>query len=201
MTRPQAIEKLARIFTMLPGIGQRQASRFAYWLADADKSVAENLKTALSELSGVKKCSFCFRIHSGGNLCSTCMDEARDSSKIAVVEKDADFENMEKSGVYDGKYHVLGGLISALDIEKQSRLRLKEIFKRVQKDTSVKEIILALSSTPEGEFTARYVERIIEPLIQNRALKITRLGRGLSSGAEMEYLSRETLKNALENRK
>lgn len=199
--KPPVVEKLVRIFSMLPGIGPRQALRFAYWFADADKSVAENLKTALSELGGIKKCPLCFRIHSGANACSICADESRDWSKIAVVEKDTDFEAMEKSGAYDGRYHILGGLISVLDAGSRDRLRLKDIFNRVKSDTKVKEVILALSFTPEGEFSSRYVEKILEPLTAGREFKITRLGRGLSSGAELEYLNRETLQNALENRK
>ena len=134
-------------------------------------------------------------------MCPICLDLSRDRSKIAVVEKDTDFETMEKSGVYDGHYHILGGLISALDAESASRLRLKELFGRGKKENAVKEIILALSATPEGEFSARYIEKILEPLSRDRKLKMTRLGRGLSTGAELEYLNRETLKNALENRK
>ena len=199
--KPGAIEKLTNFFSMLPGIGPRQALRFAYWFANADKSVVGGLKKALDELESVKKCVSCFRIHAGGNLCPICLDLSRDRSKIAVVEKDTDFETMEKSGVYDGHYHILGGLISALDAESASRLRLKELFGRVKKENAVKEIILALSATPEGEFSARYIEKIFEPLSRDRKLKMTRLGRGLSTGAELEYLNRETLKNALENRK
>jgi len=199
--KPQAIEKLVRIFSMLPGIGPRQALRFAYWFADSDKSVAVSLKSALDELNLVRKCASCFRIHSGENSCSVCADESRDRSKIAIVEKDTDFEAMEKSGAFDGLYHILGGLLSTLGSENLGRLRLKEIFNRVKKDGEVKEIILALSATPEGEFSARYIEKILEPLSASRELKITRLGRGLSAGAELEYLNRDTLKNALENRK
>ncbi|QQG46305.1 MAG: recombination protein RecR [Candidatus Niyogibacteria bacterium] len=200
--RPQVVEKLTRIFSMMPGIGLRQASRFAYWLVDADKSLVEGLKLALDELKSVKRCDTCFRAYSGQNSCSICLDGLRDDSKVAVVEKDTDLEAMEKSGIYDGRYHVLGGLLSVLDAQSRDRLRLKEIFSRIKKDGSIREVILALSVTPEGEFSSRYIEKILEPLASSgREIKITRLGRGLSSGAELEYLNKETLKNALENRK
>jgi len=200
--RPQAIEKLVRIFTMLPGIGPRQALRFAYWFIDADESLINGLKTALDELQSVSRCSTCSRVHSGEADCSICSDGSRDGSKIAIVEKDADLEAMEKSGIYDGKYHVLGGLLSVLDAKSRDRLQLKAIFNRVKQDNGINEIILALSATPEGEFSSRYVERILEPLSSSgRKIKITRLGRGLSTGAELEYLNGDTIKNALENRK
>ena len=199
--RPQIIDRLSKIFLMLPGIGQRQAARFAYWLVDADSSVIDSLKSYLDEIKTARRCSDCFRVHAGEGVCSICKDASRDGAKIAVVEKDTDLENMEKSGVYDGKYHVLGGLLSTLDRESRDRLRLKEIFSRVKNDGKIREIILALSATPEGEFSSRYIEKIIEPLAQKRRLKITRLGRGISSGAELEYLNRETIQNALENRR
>lgn len=198
--KPPVIENLTRLFAMLPGIGQRQASRFAYWLVDADKDVIDGLKKALEEVKAVRRCRACFKT-SGQNVCELCSDASRDGSKIAVIEKDADLETMEKSGAYNGRYHILGGLLSVLDLESRNKLRLKELFGRVQKDAGIKEIVLALSATPEGEFSARYIEKIFEPLSAKKELKITRLGRGISTGAELEYLNKETLKNALENRK
>lgn len=198
--KPPVIENLTRLFALLPGIGQKQASRFTYWLVDADKDVINGLKNALEEIGAVKRCSSCFKT-SGQNVCELCSDASRDGSKIAVIEKDADLETMEKSGAYSGRYHILGGLLSVLDLESRNKLRLKELFGRVQKDAGIKEIVLALSATPEGEFSAHYIEKIFEPLAAKRELKITRLGRGISTGAELEYLNKETLKNALENRR
>lgn len=199
--RPQAIERLIKIFTRFPGIGPRQAARLAYFLADSEKSFIEDLKSGLSGLKSVNRCSKCFRVDSGKEVCSICGDPNRDMAKIAVVERDTDLEAMEKAGIYDGHYHVLGGLLSVLDDKSRDRLRLKEIFNRTKGDKGINEIILALSATPEGEFTARYIEKILEPASKERPLKITRLGRGLSTGSELEYLNRETLQNALENRK
>ncbi len=199
--RPQAIDNLVKIFSRFPGIGPRQAARFVYWLADSGKPILEDLSASLLALKAVNRCQDCFRAHSGAGSCSICADPNRDTTKIAVVERDTDLEAMEKSGVYNGRYHVLGGLLSLLDDESRKRLRLKEIYSRTKNNGNVKEIIMALSATPEGEFSARYIEKILEPVQKEKKFKITRLGRGLSTGAELEYLNRETLKNALENRK
>jgi len=199
--RPQAIDNLIRVFSKFPGIGPRQAARFVYWLADSGKPLIEELSASLLALRTIDRCSNCFRAHSGAASCSICSDPNRDAGKIAVVERDTDLEAMEKSGVYDGHYHVLGGLLSLLDDESRNRLRLKEIFSRTKKNGKLNEVILALSATPEGEFSARYIEKILEPAQKEKKFKITRLGRGLSAGAELEYLNRDTLKNALENRK
>ena len=199
--KPQIIEKLAEIFSLFPGIGRRQASRFAYWLADCDKLFIDDLKSALNGLRQMKRCPFCFRIHVGQDFCSLCSDDSRDHSKIAIVEKDTDLEAMEKAGIYRGRYLILGGLLSTLDSKSRDKIRLKEIFHRVKNDQAIKEIILALSATVEAEFSAHYVEKILEPITLKRKINITRLGRGLSTGAEIEYLNKETLKNALENRK
>ena len=111
-----------------------------------------------------------------------------------LVEKDVDLENIEKSGVYNGRYFVLGGTMSLTN--DKNNLRFKELFAKV-KEEKYKEIILALSANVEGENTARYIEKILEPL----KVKITHLGRGLSTGAELEYSDSETIKNALEGRK
>ena len=199
--KPQAIERLIKLFIRFPGIGPRQAARLAYFLADSEKSMIEDLKEGLSELKSLNRCLKCFKTHSGSEFCSICIDSNRDHSKIAVVERDTDLEAMEKSGAYDGHYHVLGGLLSVIDDKSRDLLRLKEIFKRAKGDKKLNEIILCLSATPEGEFSARYIEKILEPAQKENGFKITRLGRGLSTGAELEYLNRDTLKNALENRK
>lgn len=134
-----------------------------------------------------------------------CKDDRRDHSTIAVIEKEQDMQNLEKSGAYKGLYHVLDGIISPLDSSSTKRLHLKELHAHVQKLLEEKdgcEIILATSSTTEGDTTALYIDRILAPL-QSRhpKLKISRLGRGLSLGSELEYADEMTLKNALLNRK
>lgn len=112
-----------------------------------------------------------------------------------VVEKNLDLDNIEKTGIYNGKYFILGSALS-LKNEKQNNLVYKELFSKVKKEKPT-EVILATSATLEGENTARYIEKILEPL----PVKVTRLGRGLSTGTELEYIDSETMNNALENRK
>jgi len=199
---PSSIEKLVQIFEKLPGIGRRQASRFAYWLVDAGIETKNDFIEALNGLKNIKRCETCFKTHEKvEKTCFLCRDEKRDTNKLIVVEKDVDLEAIEKAGVYNGCYYILGGFLSRLNPNNQSRLRIRELFERVKRSPNITEVILATTLTAEGEITNIYIEKILEPLQKVRRFKITRLGRGLSTGAELEYLNRETLKNALDNRK
>lgn len=207
------IAKLKECFECFPGIGPRQAQRFAYWLLGQDSSFVKNLSDLLLDLKKeVKQCEKCFRfftptpMHGCGGLpppeCCLCNDQNRDNSRLLVVEKDVDLESIEKAGVYDGRYFVLGDLIPFSQTIPKN-IRLKELFSRAEKEArkELKEIILAFNAAAEGDNTSRYLEKILEPLAQKYSVKISRFGRGLSTGAELEYLDRDTLKNALENRK
>lgn len=195
-------DKLIELFLKFPGIGPRQARRFVYFLAGENKNYVDKLAELILETkNGMKQCKSCFRYYEEKNnekeinLCLVCLDTARDNNLIMVAEKDVDLENIERMGVFNGKYFVLGGLIS-LNGNEASEIRLKQLYDKVQKEKP-KEIILATSATAEGENTNLYIERILEPL----KVKISRLGRGLSTGAELEYSDAETIENALENRK
>jgi recombination protein RecR len=197
------IPKLVEFFQRLPGIGPRQARRFVYSLADENPKVLEEFSNLIMQLGKeVSRCKECFRIFAGeAELCNICKSTARDSSKLLVVERDADLENLEKNQIFDGKYHVLGGVISPLRPEREEKLRLKELFQKVQRNDDIKEIILALSTTTEGDMTARYIEEMLRPLVSKKSLKVSHLGRGLSTGTELEYSDRDTLRHAFENRK
>lgn len=200
--RPQIIEKLVHVFTQFPGIGPRQAARFAYYLVGAKTGITTELRDALEGLKRVKRCSLCDRAYEGsGETCALCDDGARDRHMLAVIEKDVDLESIEKAGIYRGRYFILGGLLSTLNTQSKSRARIERLFEYVKASPYIREVILAMSTTVEGNFTARYVEKILEPLQKNHTLSITRLAQGLSAGAELEYLNRDTLKNALENRR
>lgn len=202
MTRPTVIDKLVALFSRFPGVGMRQAARFAYFLADEEKSMHEELAASIAALDAIRRCDDCFRLVADEGHCAICRDTRRDSSKIAVLEKDVNLEPFEHSGVYDGRYYILGGTLSEFgDTDTAARERVKKFYERVNHSSNVCEVILAMSATSEGNFTARYIEKILEPIQKTRALKITRLGRGISTGAEIEYLSRDTLKDALENRR
>ncbi len=150
---------------------------------------------------GVKQCGKCFRFYTS-NECRFCCDKSRDNSRLLVVEKDVDLENIEKTGIYNGRYFVLGDIVPLGQTLPKS-IRLKELFSRTEQEAKngLKEIILAFNATAEGDNTIRYLEKILEPLAKKYSVKISRFGRGLSTGTELEYIDRDTLKNALENRK
>lgn len=207
---PAPIQKLIDLFTRFPGIGPRQAGRFVFFLLKEKNPVIPELIAALKEMEErVGVCEQCFRTmerESGTTRrCTFCGDRRRDQSLIAVVEKESDLQNLEKAGAYHGLYHVLGGVISPLEPESPKRLRLGELYERTKKmlEQGKKcELILATNPTTEGDTTALYIERILLPLKDRHSmLTISRLGRGLSLGSELEYADEITIKNALQNRK
>ena len=197
------IPELIAFFQKLPGIGPRQARRFVYSLVDESSKALEDFSKAILNLSKeISRCAECFRIFEGKNqICDICKSISRDAALLLICEKDADFENLEKNKIFIGKYHILGGLLSPLKPELQEKLRLKELFRRIEANEKIKEVVVALSATTEGDMTLRYIEKILEPVSKKRGLKVTRLGRGLSTGSELEYSDRDTLKNAFDNRK
>jgi recombination protein RecR len=185
-------DKLIEYFLKFPGIGPRQAKRFAYFLAGEDKDFIENLAQLILETKkNINQCQECFRFFEG-EKCAICSGLNRDKNILMIIEKDVDLENIERAGIYNGRYFVLGGIMSLTG--EKNNLRFKELFDGAK---NYKEIILALSANAEGENTERYIEKILEPL----KIKITKLGRGLSTGLELEYSDSETLKNALESRR
>ncbi|MBI2053288.1 MAG: recombination protein RecR [Candidatus Sungbacteria bacterium] len=207
---PEPIQKLIDLFARFPGIGPRQAARFAFFILKEKDPFVSELRDALAAAEAqIGICSTCFRTMerpSGAiSSCDICINPRREAHLIAVVEKESDMRNMEQSGAYHGLYHVLGGVISPLDQDSPKRIRLKELYERVEKrleDAAACEVILATNPTTEGDTTARYIERVLAPLQSDHpSLTISRLGRGLSLGAELEYVDEITLKSALTNRK
>jgi recombination protein RecR len=208
---PKSIQTLISHFTKFPGIGPRQAARFAFFVIKEGDQFIQDLALALKE-AGEKTaaCTQCFRVmeqeHTPQNaLCGLCRDPKRDPLSVAVVERESDLHTMEKTGAYHGLYHVLGGVISPFDSYSPKKLHLRALHDRVkallEKNDSC-ELILATNATTEGDTTALYIERIVNPLKQkHNGLKLSRLGRGLSLGAELEYADDITLKHALANRK
>jgi recombination protein RecR len=202
-----AIQKLAGFFQNLPGIGPRQARRFVYSLLDKDHQYLKELSTLILNLKKeTTRCVKCQRFFDADNNkeCPLCRNPNRDQSTLLLVEKDVDLENIEKAGFYNGSYYVLGGLVPALGQKMPKEIRMKQLFEKIKKENETKdiqEIVLAFSATTEGENTARYVEKILEPFVQNKRIKISRLGRGLSTGTELEYSDQETIMNAFKNRK
>jgi len=200
------LDKLIRQFEKFPGIGGRQAKRFAYHLLREPAEDLEELARLISSIkSNVVECHSCYRYYSnghGGNLCNICGDASRDNSKLTVVGNDSDMLAIERTGLYSGHYFILGGYAPLLESKDTSKLRggeLKHIIDEKLKE-GLNEIILAFAVNPDGENTGRYIQMLLKEPIETNDIKITTLGRGLSTGSELEYADTETIKNALINR-
>ena len=201
------LDKLISYFEQFPGTGARQAKRFAFHILTLPKEdVAEIAKLITSLQDDVVECESCRRFfaQNGSNspLCKICNDPTRDFTKLMVVTADSDIQSIERSGTYDGLYFVLGGTVPLLESKESNKLRggsLKSLIQtRLQNDLS--EIILAFAVNPDGENTGRFVESILKDVDGIENTKISYLGRGLSTGSELEYADPETIKNALQNR-
>ena len=196
---PPAIQKLIDLFSKFPTVGPRTAARFVFYLMKRPKEEVEELIKSISNLkSAVKICSFCFNPFEGeADLCSICSNPGRDRTLLCIIEKETDLTPIEKTKKYKGLYFILGGTVSTLKKAEVEKLRTKELAEKIKSHPEIKEIIIATNPTTEGEATALYLERLLKPLNK----KITRLGRGLPVGAELEYADEETLGSALEGRK
>ena len=188
-----------------PGIGTRQAKRFVYFLLSQDPHYVDMLAREIAELkNSIVQCTGCLRFYTRkgtGTLCSVCVDDA-DSSTLMVVEKDTDFDSVRRSGSYAGRYFILGGTIPVLEKDPASKIRIRELLERIEGSAAdgLTEIILAMSVNPEGDFTRDYVLKALTPLAGQLGITITTLGRGLSTGTELEYSDGDTLRHALKNR-
>jgi len=196
---PPSIQKLIDLFSKFPTVGPRTASRFVFYLVGKSKEEVDKLVVAILDLKkNVKLCKLCFNPFEGeGELCEICSNPARDKSLLCIIEKETDLLVIEKTKKYKGLYFILGGTVSRLKKADIEKLRTKESEERVKNHPEIKEIIIAVNPTTEGEATALYLERLLKPL----NIKITRLGRGLPVGGELEYADEETLGSALEGRK
>ncbi len=200
------IDRLAELFSHFPGIGERQAKRFVYFLLLQDQGYLNSLAQTMTEIKkSIGQCTQCYRYFqvNGEVICNECAEIKRDDSLILVVEKDADLESIKKSGSYNGRYFVLGGLVPIVEKSTPKRVRINELKTRIQKDKDsgvLKEVILAFSLSPQGDHTDTYVRESLNSIIENSAIELSSLGRGLSTGTELEYSDRDTIKNALKNR-
>jgi recombination protein RecR len=199
------IQKLAQFFAKFPGIGERQAKRFVYFLLSQSKSDTEELVKLVTELKKkITQCKMCFRFYSddGHDVCDICGSPNRDASLLMIVEKDFDIDSVERSHSFKGVYFVLGGLIPIVEKETLKRVRINELMDYIdQKKSKLKEIILGFSLSPQGDYTDQYVRELIVKKFGDKTITISSLGRGLSTGTELEYSDSETLKSALQNRK
>ena len=203
-----SISKLSSLFAEFPGIGSRQSKRFVYFLLKQNKSYIKELVRLIESLEGsVLECERCHRFFmkkhpTAGERCSICTDSGRDRTILMVVEKDSDLEAIERSSTYQGTYFVLGGILPMLEKNPTAKIRVNELSTLIGVEFSeLKEVIIACAVTPESEHTADYVRTEITKLCEQNYIKITELGRGLSTGTELEYSDAETLRYALEGRK
>ena len=198
------IQKLTELFTRFPGIGPRQAGRFVYFLLSSSYSYRSELIRLIGALKDETKiCTSCSRFHSDRpEICTICSDKNRDNSLLMLVEKDVDLDNIERTKDYHGYYFVIGGRVPILDKDPSASIKEKELKEALEKraQEGLKEVILAFSVNPEGENTTQHIQKVLEPFITKHNLKTSTLGRGLSTGSELEYSDSETIKNALKNR-
>ncbi len=201
---PKSVENVINEFSRLPGVGPKSASRMTYHYLRSSRLDATKLANALLEMDKeVKSCTKCFNV-SDKDVCDICSSKLRKQDKICVVEEPLDVVAFENSGIYDGLYFVLGGVISPAEGIGEDEIRFKELKARVDellKDTDVLEVIIATNPSLEGEATASYVIDLFKEEFKEGKVKITRLAMGLPTGADLEYADRLTLKRALEGRR
>lgn len=198
MNTSQIIQQLISTFSKFPTVGPRTAARFVYYLLKLPKEEVKDLIQEIQKLKEkIKLCVLCFNPFEGEKeICQICLDKTRDNSLLCVVEKESDLQAIENTRKYKGLYFILGGTVPVLHRKDSKNIRSQELLKR-SKDSNIKEIILAINPTTEGEATVLFLERLLKHLNK----KTTRLGRGLPVGAELEYSDEETLTSSLEGRK
>jgi recombination protein RecR len=193
---PEPVNRLIEAFSQLPGIGPKSASRLTFYLLRRPAEQAENLAGALVDLKQKTTfCHICFNI-TVENPCRICQDESRDRSIVCVVEEPLDVLAIDRTGEYRGLYHVLHGAISPVEGIGPDELKINELIARLRKEP-VQEVLLATNPNLEGEATAMYLGRVLEPL----GVRVTRLARGLPVGGDLEYADAVTLSRALEGRR
>ncbi len=191
---PEALQQLIQAFNRLPGIGKKTATRLAFHILKSNREQALELARAIQRVkTEIRQCSICFNI-TENDPCPICQDPLRDKSVICVVESPEDVLLIERTNEFKGLYHVLGGVLSPLDGVGPEDLRIKELLNRLTPE--IKEVILALNPSTEGEATAIYLARLIKPL----NIKITRLARGVPLGSSLEFVDELTLSRALQSR-
>lgn len=199
MKIPKAIQNVIESFEKLPGIGPKSAQRLTFYLLHVPQGELDKFSTAIHELKkGTVICSMCFTIGET-NPCDICADSTRNRSIICVVEQPLDVLALEKNGKYKGLYHVLHGKIDPLNNIGPDEIYCQQLLTRVKQAQDVSEIIIATNPTMEGEATAMYLNKQLK--LVNPLVKVTRIGRGLPIGADLEYADDFTLEQAMEGRK
>ena len=192
---PDSIKELIESFKNLPGIGEKSAERMAFSVLNFDEDKIDMFVDALIKIKDIKKCPICNNI-TDADFCSICNDKNRNNDTIFVVEKSRDIILFEKMGSYNGKYHVLDGLISPLEGINPDDINIESLIKRVEKD-KVREVIIVLKPSIEGETTMQYIKKILSPY----DVKVSKMPIGIPVGTDIEYIDSMTLEMAFEDRK
>lgn len=197
MLLPESIQSVINSLERLPGIGPKSASRLAFYLLRAPDEVAQDLSKALANLKAKTAfCQECFNItEAGRERCEICESSNRDGSLICVVEEALDVLALERTGGFQGRYHVLQGVLSPIEGVGPDDLKIKQLLVRIA-NGGIKEVILATNPSMEGDATALYLQKQLEPL----GVRVTRLARGLPVGGDLEYADQNTLLRALSGR-
>ena len=195
---PEPLQNLIDALEALPGIGPKSASRLAFYLLKAPNYLSENLAIALAELKRhTGTCKVCCNITlAAQDTCDICASSQRDDAVICVVEEPLDVLALERTGGFNGRYHVLHGVLSQIEGLGPEDLKIRELFERVKADPKVKELILATNPSMEGDATALFLQRQLGVL----PVRVTRLARGLPVGSDLEYADTNTLLRALAGR-
>lgn len=192
---PKTFTNLIECYKKLPGIGEKNAERLAFASLELDDEIIECFSDSIKNVKEkTKKCSKCDNL-SEEELCSICVDNTRNHNVLCVVENTKNLVLFEKTGAFNGIYHVLGGLISPLDGINPEDINIENLFKRIDSE-DIEEIILALKPSVEGETTALYIQK----KLANKNIKITKIAYGVPMGTDMEYIDAMTLEIALSNR-
>lgn len=199
MRIPKAIQNLIEAFERLPGIGPKTAQRLTFYLLHVPQGELDMFASSVKDLkTQTVTCSACFLVGEN-DPCEICSDSQRDTSTICVVEQPLDVLALEKGGRYKGLYHVLHGKIDPLNNIGPDEIFIKQLIDRIRnQELGIREVILATNPTMEGEATAMYIAKQLKAL--SSKLKITRIGRGLPTGADLEYADELTLQRAMEGR-
>jgi len=190
----KALDRVIKSFSKLPGIGEKSAQRIALYLLQTDRQNGEELAQSVLDLyQNIGYCSVCFNL-TENDVCEICSNPKRDHSTICVVDEHKDLLAIERTGQYNGVYHVLGGVLSPLDGVEEKDLKIDELIKRI--NTEVKEVILAINPTMEGEMTSSRLFTLLE----KKNIKITRIAQGIPFGASLEFNDNVTITKAIEDR-
>ena len=193
---PKPFEKLIQHFTSLPSVGPKMAERLVLYLFKQNQDKLEDFAQCLEDIHKLQICKQCFHI-AESTLCSICLDTRRDTSLLCVVEEPLDIIAIERTRSFQGRYHVLGGVMEPVKKNAMvNPLRIMELLQRVE-DENIAEVVLATNPTTEGDLTALYLKKKLEAF----DIKITRIARGLATGGDIEYADEITLTSAITNRK